>query len=196
MGTELNSTVPMVAENSAISIGRDAALDEYRRAREGGAGHHTAKQRALYSFRRNRQDLSPCEAETLLGLYLRQERCYSSFGVAWSSFLSAVPLWCAVFTLAASSGILASYELADWSWFQRSGGLMVFAGAMMSARRFVRLGVRGVMYESRNEDWGLAGDTYEDEADRNSDLDLVAASSGPRMAIVGTFIASFGDLIG
>lgn len=93
--------------------------------------------------------------------------------------------------------LLASLSSSQWHWFQRSGAVVVSAGALLSTRRLVRLGVAALYRAETVLDGGGAAPTKEDdEAMRQWQLDLSAMRLGIFLLAVGTAIWAYGDLLG
>ncbi|MGL6153486.1 MAG: hypothetical protein ACRC1N_20265 [Aeromonas sobria] len=109
----------------------------------------------------------------------------------------------------------SAYSLyLDWGsesfvWFQRSGALIVLAGAILSYRSILRLGVRGVGGASDNgisiarvtgytEDGKVQFQHSEEYINHQKQimLDKTCGYTGSILAIVGTVICGYGDLLG
>jgi len=76
----------------------------------------------------------------------------------------------------------------DPQWFQRSGSIIVLLGVLIVARRVIRLGK-----DYQNEDWNLPDESSEGKKvllDQRSEFII-----GPIIAVVGTIIWGYGDLI-
>ncbi len=95
---------------------------------------------------------------------------------------------CIIALIILTSQILLSIETKNMSWFQRSGSIVVLLGVLISARRIIRLGDK-----RRIVDWGLDDNTPEGKKvllDERAELIY-----GPFVAIVGTVVWGYGDLI-
>jgi len=93
--------------------------------------------------------------------------------------------------------LFASLKSSQWHWFQRSGAVVVGAGALLSTRRLVRLGVAALYRAETVIDGGGAAPTKEEEeAMRQWLLDLSAMRLGIFLLAVGTAIWAYGDLLG
>lgn len=106
----------------------------------------------------------------------------------------------------------------DWgsetfSWFQRSGSLVVLIGALLSYRSVFRLGVRGVggvpssvgrigkvkgSYIDENGFQKVKVEISPEDAeyDRQAEMDKIAGFIGATFIILGTIIWGYGDLAG
>ncbi len=93
--------------------------------------------------------------------------------------------------------ILASYVTGKWHWFGRSGGIMTMVGILLTVRPLVRMGRTKWFNSQRVIDGGGAAPTAEEvEEEEQSRLDAKATQIGVIMAVVGTMIRAYGDLIG
>lgn len=73
-------------------------------------------------------------------------------------------------------------------WFQRSGSIVVLLGVLIVARRIVRLSK-----EYQNEDWNLPSESAEGKRvllDQRSEYII-----GPIVAVIGTIVWGYGDLL-
>lgn len=106
----------------------------------------------------------------------------------------AVVLTTALLWVGAS--LCLSIRTTDWHWFQRSGAIVVAAGAILSTRRLIRLGVAGLFQAETVLNGGPAAPTEADQAASNQQrIDLSAARLGLILLAVGTAIWAYGDLI-
>lgn len=83
---------------------------------------------------------------------------------------------------------LLSMTISEPHWFQRSGSIVVLLGVLMAARRVVRLGKN-----YQDEDWNLPDETPEGKRvllDQRSEFII-----GPIVAVIGTVVWGFGDLL-
>ena len=101
----------------------------------------------------------------------------------------------AAFAIAVS--FLASFVTDKWHWFGRSGAIVTMAGVLLSVRPLVRLGFSEWLRSLHTIDGGHLEPTPEEiEAEHQSKLDATASHIGVYMALVGTIIWAYGDLIG
>lgn len=73
-------------------------------------------------------------------------------------------------------------------WFQRSGSIVVLLGVLIAARRIIRLGKN-----YQNEDWNLPDKSSEGKRvllDQRSEFII-----GPIIAVIGTVVWGYGDLL-
>ena len=126
--------------------------------------------------------------------------------------------------LAASSAVLlllsASWTVAsvcksvrthDWVWFQRSGSILTFAGAVLVGRAIVRLGRSGAKPSSPFGFGTITGSRHDSEKgvvvslklseasiakDREDGRDSSTAVIAVVMGLQGTIIWGYGDLVG
>ena len=107
-------------------------------------------------------------------------------------------------TLVAGGGIafvlgsaLASGLTGDWDWFGRSGSVLTLAGVVLTARPLIRLGLARWIEEQSVIDGGTVPPTRgELEAGRQRRLDSRAFQTGTVLAVAGTLIWGYGDLVG
>jgi hypothetical protein len=93
--------------------------------------------------------------------------------------------------------MLASYFTCKWHWFGRSGAIMTMMGVFLTARPLIRLGLTEWFRSQSEIDGGRFVATPEDiEADWQTKLDAKVNIIGVVMAVVGTLIWAYGDLIG
>jgi hypothetical protein len=113
-----------------------------------------------------------------------------------------------VWTLAS---VWLSVRLKDWVWFQRSGSVLTVAAIASAGRSIVRAGRAGLEPRSPISIVGVAG-TYYDGQDRlmakvqqspemivrrrEERRDETAALVGFVLAVIGTIIWGYGDLLG
>ncbi len=98
--------------------------------------------------------------------------------------------WLLVISAIIFSGYSFYYSVAsgDPQWFQRSGSIVVLIGVFITARRIVRLGENYL-----NEDWNLPDESAEG---KKALLDQRSESIyGPIVAVIGTIIWGYGDLV-
>lgn len=122
--------------------------------------------------------------------------------------LSSIRLLLLTPLVVASFSIYADWGASSWVWFQRSGTILALAGAILGYRSIVRLGKDGVgganptfvkaTVVSSTADGRLTV-SYDEETTRlfrEADLDRAAGYAGAFMAIAGTLIGGYGDLVG
>jgi hypothetical protein len=100
---------------------------------------------------------------------------------------------------------------ADWVWFQRSGSLLTFSGAILAARAIVRLGREGARPAPQTEIVSLVGSYYDERGQlmaktkrtpeaiarkREEKKDEAALVLGFVVGLLGTIIWGYGDLLG
>jgi len=100
-------------------------------------------------------------------------------------------------TLAA--GVALSVESGDWSWFSRSGSLIVVYGIILTSHHiFVHVHNLNHMQHHRNSqiqrDW--ARETKHEFIHDDIEHTWMNEKSGLLMLVLGTLIWGFGDLIG
>lgn len=92
---------------------------------------------------------------------------------------------------------VASYLTCKWHWFGRSGAIVTVAGVLLSVRPLVRMGLTEWVRSQSVIDGGQDPPTPEEvEEDRQTKLDATATQIGAAMAVIGTLIWAYGDLIG
>ena len=102
-----------------------------------------------------------------------------------------------VAVLAVLVSFLVSYITGKWHWFGRSGAIVAMAGVILSVRPLVRMGFVEWLNSQRVIDGGHLVPTPEEvEGARQTTLDAKATHIGAYMALVGTLIWAYGDLIG
>jgi hypothetical protein len=90
-----------------------------------------------------------------------------------------------------------SVTTSEWHWFQRSGAVVVGAGALLSTRRLIRLGTAGAYVGETTWDDGHVVPTEEElAADRQRKADISAMYLGFITVVTGTVIWAYGDLVG
>lgn len=93
--------------------------------------------------------------------------------------------------------MLGSYFTCKWHWFGRSGAIMTMMGVLLSARSLIRMGLTEWLRSQSVIDGGGAVPTPEEiEEDRRTKLDAKANIIGIVMAVMGTLIWAYGELIG
>lgn len=94
------------------------------------------------------------------------------------------------------SGVV-SHITGKWHWFGRSGSIMTMAGVILSVRPLVRMGFPKWCQSLLVLDGGhIVPKPEEIEADRQTKLDATASRIGVFLALVGTLVWAYGDLIG
>lgn len=102
-----------------------------------------------------------------------------------------------VSVLVVVASVLASYMTCKWHWFGRSGGIVTMAGVILSVRPLVRMGFAEWLRSQRIIDCGHIVPTPEEiEEERQSTIDATASKLGVYMALAGTLVWAYGDLIG
>jgi len=125
--------------------------------------------------------------------------------------LSSIPLLIVASLAATAYSVYVDWGTTSWVWFQRSGSLLALAGAVLSYRSIVRLGVHGVGGASPTvvkatlvsiDDSGprqMAKVSYDRETLsmlRQAATDRIAGYFGAYMMVSGTVIWGYGDLAG
>jgi hypothetical protein len=91
----------------------------------------------------------------------------------------------------------ASVWSNQWHWFGRAGAILTIAGLLLTFRPLVRLGLAEFLRSQSNKDLGGLVDTPEEtEAARQTKIDGTASVMGVSMAIFGTLVWAYGDLVG
>lgn len=104
--------------------------------------------------------------------------------------VTAVGLMSVVISLA------VSVYVGQWHWFGRAGSIMTICGVILTIRPIIRLGPKEWIILQHTINGGSFEPTPEEiEADRQSDLDDAASQIGPVIAILGTVIWGYGDLV-
>ncbi|MGY2259282.1 hypothetical protein [Pseudomonas sp. SDO55104_S430] len=95
------------------------------------------------------------------------------------------------------SSAAASFLTNQWHWFGRSGAILTIAGVLLTFRPLVRMGLTEWLRTQSIIDYGHLIPTEEEtEADRQTTLDGSASKLGITLAIIGTLVWAYGDLIG
>lgn len=95
--------------------------------------------------------------------------------------------------LASAAASLWSYQ---WLWLGRSGAILTIAGVLLTFRPLVRMGLAKWLRSQSIIDGGHFVPTEEEsEADRQATIDGSASKLGITLAIIGTLIWAYGDLI-
>ncbi|CAN7659635.1 hypothetical protein [Pseudomonas sp. LjRoot263] len=95
------------------------------------------------------------------------------------------------------ASVAASLWSNQWHWFGRSGAILTIAGLLLTFRPLVRMGLVDWLQSQSVIDYGhLVATAEEIEADRQAKIDGSASKLGVSMAIVGTLIWAYGDLVG
>ncbi len=114
-----------------------------------------------------------------------------------AKYLSNISLLVGVAALAVAVSFAASLVTAKWHWFGRSGAIITMVGVVLSVRPLVRLGFAEWFRSLHIIDCGHLEPTPEEiEAERQSKLDATASHIGVCMALIGTVVWAYGDLIG
>ena len=97
--------------------------------------------------------------------------------------------------------VIISFALSlysrEWLWFSRAGSIMTICGVILTIRPIIRLGIKEWIKEQNTIDGGSFEPTSKEiEADRQSNLDNAASQIGAVLAILGTIIWGYGDLVG
>ena len=95
------------------------------------------------------------------------------------------------------ASVAASLWSNQWHWFGRSGAILTIAGLLLTFRPLVRMGLANWLQSLSITDYGHVEATpAEIEADRQAKIDGSASRLGVGMAIVGTLVWAYGDLVG
>jgi len=101
-----------------------------------------------------------------------------------------------------SGGIWFSLKLADWSWFSRSGSLIVIIGILLTSSQIIensrKLKTRR-SHHDHNFNRDFADDIKKHNLERSRHLDENIWENGLRglyLLVAGTLMWGFGDLIG
>ena len=104
--------------------------------------------------------------------------------------------------LVAAAGIWFSLSTMDWSWFARSGSLVVIIGIFLTSSQIIensrKLKHRRA-YHDHNFNRDFADDIKQHTLERSRSLDEDSWENGLRglyLLVTGTLIWGFGDLIG
>lgn len=91
----------------------------------------------------------------------------------------------------------ASIWSNHWHWFGRSGAILTIAGLLLTFRPLVRMGLAEWLKSQSIIDCGhLVPTEAEAEAGRQTQIDGTASKWGVAIAIAGTLVWAYGDLIG
>lgn len=111
--------------------------------------------------------------------------------------LSNICLLASASAFAVSISTRVSIMTHKWHWFGRSGAVLTMAGVILSFRPIMRMGLDGWLESQSVIDGGHVVPTPEEiKADHQAQLDGKASQTGIIMAIVGTLIWAYGDLVG
>lgn len=111
--------------------------------------------------------------------------------------LSNSSLLLSLCTIVVGVSLSVSLWSGAWHWFARSGAIATLAGVVLSVRPLIRMGLLGWVRHQNKIDGGGAGPTPEElEADRQQLLDARAARLGALLAVAGTLVWAYGDLLG
>lgn len=100
-----------------------------------------------------------------------------------------------------AGGIWFSLKLMDWSWFSRSGSLIVIIGILLTSSQIIENSHKLKMRRSRHEhnfNRDFADDIKKQTLERSRSLDEDIWENGLRglyLLISGTLIWGFGDLV-
>ena len=90
-----------------------------------------------------------------------------------------------------------SYCTSQWHWFGRSGAIITMAGIILCIRPIIRMGFNEWVKSLKIIDGGHCIPTPEEiEEERQANLDADALRMGNCMALIGTLIWAYGDLVG
>ena len=99
--------------------------------------------------------------------------------------------------LAVIASVLVSSFTGKWHWFGRSGAIVTMVGVILSVRPLVRMGFAEWLRSQGVINGGQFEPTPEEiEEERQITLDAAASRIGIYMALVGTVVWAYGDLIG
>ena len=99
-------------------------------------------------------------------------------------------------------GIYLSVKTSDWSWFSRSGSLVVVLGIILTSTQIIenskRLKQRQLNWEAQfTHDWAAKLESKAFSNLRTNDTDIWASGRcGLLLLINGTLVWGFGDLLG
>jgi len=120
-----------------------------------------------------------------------------TFNCGMNKLLSTIWLIAGIAALAVVASFLVSCITGKWHWFGRSGAIATMAGVILSVRPLVRMGFVEWLHSQRAIDAGHVVPTPEEvEEERQTTLDATASHIGVYMALVGTLVWAYGDLIG
>jgi drug/metabolite transporter (DMT)-like permease len=113
------------------------------------------------------------------------------------TLLSNILLVSVVALISVAISLVASFYSEQWHWFGRSGSIMAICGVILTIRPIIRLGLKKWIEVQNTIDGGsFKPPPEEKEKDRQSDLDHKASQIGSFLAILGTIIWGYGDLVG
>lgn len=101
-----------------------------------------------------------------------------------------------------AGGIWFSLNLMDWSWFSRSGSLIVIIGVFLTSSQIIENSRKLRMRRSHHDhnfNRDFADDLKKNTLDRSRSLDEDTWENGLRglyLLVSGTLIWGFGDLVG
>lgn len=111
--------------------------------------------------------------------------------------LSNILVLLSISALALIASFLGSYLTGKWHWFGRSGAIVTMTGVILSVRPLVRKGFAEWVRSMHVFDCGSLDPTpAEIEEERQEKLDATASHIGVYMALIGTIVWAYGDLIG
>lgn len=114
-----------------------------------------------------------------------------------NKILSNIWLLIGIAVLAVVASGVASHMTEKWHWFGRSGAIVTMVGVILSVRPLVRMGFTEWLRSQRVIDGGHSEPTADEiEKARQATLDAIASHIGVYMALVGTLVWAYGDLIG
>lgn len=100
------------------------------------------------------------------------------------------------------SGVWLSFDQNDWSWFARSGSMMVVIGIFLTSSQIIensrKLKIRR-SYHEQNFNRDFAEDIKRGALERSRSLDEDIWENGLRgfyLLVIGTLVWGFGDLTG
>ena len=99
-------------------------------------------------------------------------------------------------------GVYLSLKTSDWSWFSRSGSLVVVLGIILTSTQIIenskRLKQRQLSWEAKfTHDWATKLESKVFPNLRANDTDIWASGRcGLLLLINGTLVWGFGDLLG
>ena len=96
-----------------------------------------------------------------------------------------------------ASAFAVSYSLDQWHWFQRFGAISVSIGAILSTRRLLRIGIKGMLMDENYFAAARPQSMHSSETDAvETHRDLMCSYWGFWVVGFGTLIWAFGDLVG
>ena len=96
-----------------------------------------------------------------------------------------------------SFSLYASFCSNSWHWFQRSGSLLVICGVYLGARGLFRKRLKESIYSETHTDHGHINPTEEERLEQILlKWDIRFAYFGALLALLGTLISAYGDLLG